>query len=81
MSIPMEGDGHDSGTVCMLQADPDDINNIVIDDRQHKYASADDSMRAAAGIQVFKQHHQPSFSRVSEVDAEDDEDSLDEKWR
>ena len=32
------------------------------------------------GIQVFKQHHQPNFSRVTEKEAEEEDDSLDEKW-
>ena len=35
-------------------------------------------MNGNAGIQVFKQHHQPSFSRVSERADEDEEDSLSE---
>ena len=30
---------------------------------------------------IYKQHHQPNFSRVTEKEAEDEEDSLDEKWR
>lgn len=33
------------------------------------------------GIQVFKQHHQPNFSRVTEKEAEEEDDSLDEKWQ
>ena len=33
------------------------------------------------GYKVLKQHHQPNFSRVTEKEAEDEEDSLEEKWQ
>ena len=57
---------------------------------QAKYATVaqgDQSSLAPDGIQVF-QHatnqaivkHQPNFSRVTEREAEEEDDSLDEKW-
>ena len=49
--------------------------------RDSKYASSasEPQMHSAGGIQVFKQHHLPSFSRVTEkADEEDQGDDEDE---
>ena len=43
--------------------------------RESKYAtsaSSEPQMHSAGGIQVFKQHHLPSFSRVTEKAEEED---------
>ena len=47
---------------------------------KYQTESQDMQQRSKDGIQVFKQHHQPNFSRVTEKEAEEEDDSLDEKW-
>ena len=56
--------------------------------RDSKYATSEPIIHSNNGIQVFKQHHLPSFSRVTEkaeeedqgFDEEDSAASINQKW-